>query len=542
MPWIRRRPCPSTRCRTCSGCSRRSARTRNARVRNLTDTPRSGPRLYLSRAQPRAWEMESSMDTTAPQSETVVADVRPGEYGAKVIAVEPGGAEFVPASERHGRPIQLLWTWLSPNLEFATVFLGVLATGIFGLSFGQAALAILIGTGLGSFTHAVLSSRGPEYGVPQMVLSRISFGWFGNALPAGLNAVIAGIGWFAVNSVSGALALNSLTSMPSWLCLLIVVVLQIAIAFYGHNLVQRFERYAAPVLGIIFAIACVMTFAKADYSVAGQGAGIGGFLVIVGATFGYAAGWNPYASDYTRYLPANSSRVKTGLWAGLGVFVSCVVLELAGAASATLAAPKNASPTDAFTGHLGSVVGNLTLLAIALGAVAANAINIYSGALSFTAMGFRIPLRAARAITALVFGALGLIVAFLGLKDISKYENFLLLISYWIGPWLGVVFTDWFLRRRNRVDGFLFDRSHRPFAGWVAMLVGIVVSVSLFANQTEYVGPVPKAVPELGDIAFFVGFVVAGVVYAVLHSLQRGREPEDAVLVTPDEAPDAVSA
>src|SRR3954453_13821676 len=186
------------------------------------------------------------MATTSPQSETVVAEVRPGDYGAKVIAVEPGGAEFVPLRERHGRPAQLLWTWLSPNLEFATVFLGVLATGIIGLSFWQAALAILVGPGLGSFTHGVLSGRGPRYGVPQMVLSRISFGWFGNALPAGLNAVIAGIGWFAVNSVSGALALNALTSLPKWLCLLVVVVLQIVIAFFGHNLVQVFERRAGP--------------------------------------------------------------------------------------------------------------------------------------------------------------------------------------------------------------------------------------------------------------------------------------------------------
>src|SRR3954449_11618068 len=192
--------------------------------------------------------MESSMDTTAPQSETVVADVRPGQYGAKVIAVEPGGAEFTPLSERHGKPVHLLWTWLSPNLEFATVFLGVLATGIIGLTFWQAALAILVGTGLGAFTHGVLSSRGPAYGVPQMVLSRIPFGWSGNALPAGLNAVIAGIGWFAVNSVSGAFALNSLTGLPRWLSLLVVVALQILIAFFGHNLVQAFERYAAPVL------------------------------------------------------------------------------------------------------------------------------------------------------------------------------------------------------------------------------------------------------------------------------------------------------
>jgi NCS1 family nucleobase:cation symporter-1 len=474
------------------------------------------------------------MATTSPASETVAADVRGGTYGTKVIAVEPGGAEMVPPDERHGKPIQLLWTWLSPNLEFATVFLGVLATGIIGLSFTQAFFAILLGTGLGAFSHAVLSARGPQYGVPQMVLSRIAFGWRGNALPAGLNAVVAGIGWFAVNSVSGALALNSLTSLPSWLCLLVVVVAQIVIAFFGHNLVQAFEKYALPVLGVIFAIACVLTFVKADYSADGTGAGIGGFLIIVGATFGYAAGWNPYASDYTRYLPADTPKVKVGLFAGLGVFLSCVVLELAGAASTSIVTDAGLNPTTAFTSHLGTVVGDLTLLAIALGAVAANAINIYSGALSFTAMGFRIPLKAARAVTALGFGVIGLVLAWSALDDAgASYENFLLVISYWIGPWLGVYFTDQYLRRGHRVDGFLFDTKHNPYAGWVAMAIGIVVSVALFSNESFYTGVVPKAVPEVGDITFFVGFLVAAVLYAVLSATQRNREPQDAVLVMP---------
>jgi NCS1 nucleoside transporter family len=477
------------------------------------------------------------MATSTPESEsteTVVAEVRPGEYGAKVIAVEPGGAEFTPLGERHGKPVYLLWTWLSPNLEFATVFLGVLAAGIIGLTFWQSVLAILVGTGLGSFTHGVLSGRGPRYGVPQMVLSRISFGWFGNALPAGLNAVIAGIGWFAVNSVSGAFALNALTSLPKWLCLLIVVVLQVVIAFYGHNLVQTFERYAAPVLAVIFAIACIITFAKADFgsTAHASGAGIGGFLIIVGATFGYAAGWNPYAADYTRYLPANSSPARTGLFAGLGVFLSCFILEVAGAASVSIAFGGN--PTQDFTSYLGTVVGDLTLLAIALGAVAANAINIYSGALSFTAMGFHIPLRTARAVTALVFGVLGLIVAFLGLNDISKYENFLLVISYWIGPWLGVYFVDWYLRRGHRVDGFLFDRQHKPFAGWVSMLVGMALSIWLFADQSLYTGLVPSKWPSFGDIAFFVGFLIAGALYAVIYSVEKKTEPQEAVLITPE--------
>src|SRR5215813_2563698 len=172
--------------------------------------------------------------------------VREGSYGTQVMAVEPGGAEFIPLSERHGRPIQLFWTWTSPNMEFATIFVGVLAVAAFGLSFTQAVLAILLGSVLGGITHALLSARGPRYGVPQMVQSRLGFGYWGNILPAGINAVVAGIGWFAVNSISGALALNTLTHMPQVLCLLIVVLVQIIVAFFGHNLIHVFERFAFP--------------------------------------------------------------------------------------------------------------------------------------------------------------------------------------------------------------------------------------------------------------------------------------------------------
>ena len=46
------------------------------------------------------------------------------EYGTRIVAVEPGGNERVPDAERHGRPRQLFWTWTSPNLEFATIFVG----------------------------------------------------------------------------------------------------------------------------------------------------------------------------------------------------------------------------------------------------------------------------------------------------------------------------------------------------------------------------------------------------------------------------------
>jgi NCS1 nucleoside transporter family len=451
--------------------------------------------------------------------------VRAGTYGDRVAAVEPGGVGVIPLAERHGRPLQLFWTWTSPNLEFATVFVGVLAVAAFGLTLWQAALALALGSAVGSVTHGFLSARGPRLGVPQMVASRLPFGYWGNVLPAGLNSVTAGIGWFAVNSVSGALALNTLFHLAKPASLVIVVLLQVVIAFFGHNLVQSFERYAFPALAVIFVIASVIILAKAHPGASPGGGGIGGFLITAGAAFGYAAGWNPYASDYTRYLPADSRPAAVGLWAGLGVFTSCVLLEVVGAASATIGGDALGQPTSAFTGHLPTAIRDLTLLAIALGAVSANVLNIYSGALSFVALGIRLPLALRRAIVALVFGAIGFVVALFGLDDAGvKYENFLLIIAYWIAPWLAVVLTDQLLRRTPYGLPVLYDRRRRNWAGAVAMLVGMGISIWLFSDQTKYVGVVPKHHPSVGDVTFEVGFLITAAVYALLYILEARRQ------------------
>ena len=452
----------------------------------------------------------------------IEAEVREGTYGAKIAAVEPGGAEFIPLGDRHGRPYQQFWTWVSPNMEFATIFVGIIGVWFFGLSFWLATLAIVLGSALGSVSMGVLAARGPLYGVPQMVLSRLGFGFLGNILPAGLNAVVAGIGWFAVNSVSGAFALNTLLGWNKPVCLVIIVLVQVAVAFFGHNFVHIFERWSFPFLVVVFAIASVVIMSKANLSAPAHNS-LGGFLITFGAAFGYAAGWNPYASDYTRYLPPDTDRRATGLWAGLGVFLSCVALEIVGAGSATVTSIDKFgnNPTAGFTSHLATPLADVTLLAIALGAICANALNVYSGAMSFLALGVRLPLALRRAIVAVVFGVAGFFLALSGLHDAgTKYTNFLLVIAYWIGPWLGVFFADQYLRRGKRVSGLLFDRGHNPWAGFAAMLIATVVSIYLFANQTEYVGVVPKHWPSFGDLTFEVGFVLAALLYALFFRLQ----------------------
>ena len=173
---------------------------------------------------------------------------------------------------------------------------------------------------------------------------------------------------------------------------------------------------------------------------------------------------------------------------------------------------------SSFTALLPTVIGKATLLAVCLGAVAANVLNVYSGAMSFMALGFKIPLARARAIVAVVFGLLGLLVASFGLQNAGQsYEAFLLIIAYWVAPWLGVVFTDRYLRRGQDIGALAQSTTHVNLAGPIAMAVGLLVSIPLFANQTLYTGPVPSANPGFGDLTAVVGLVVAAVVYAVLH-------------------------
>lgn len=97
-----------------------------------------------------------------------------------MLHVEPHGIDPISPNERHGKPRSLFTLWFSANLEFATLTLGLLAVGVFGLSFWQATIATVIGIVVGALLMGVLSTFGFKWGVPQLIQSRAAFGFFGN--------------------------------------------------------------------------------------------------------------------------------------------------------------------------------------------------------------------------------------------------------------------------------------------------------------------------------------------------------------------------
>ena len=225
-----------------------------------------------------------------------------------------------------------------------------------------------------------------------MVVSRRAFGRDGNVGPAVL-AFLAGVGWFAIDSVFGAQALAALAHVAYPLALLVVLAAQIALAVYGHNAIHAFERYAGVLLAFGFIAIAVGTLAHAHlgaqfdpHAPAAGGGEIAGVIFSAALAFSYAIGWGPASSDYSRYLPESSTPRAVSWWAALGGFVPSTLLELLGAAAVTaVRAPGIAAATPADTIRLlfgGGPLATIGLLTVLLGTLSANCLNLYSGALS----------------------------------------------------------------------------------------------------------------------------------------------------------------
>ena len=437
----------------------------------------------------------------------------------RTFSVEQRGIEPIPREAKHGRPRELAWLWAAANIEFATVATGVLPGRLFGLAFGQAVLAIIVGNLLGALLLGWFSTYGVRFSLPQLMQSRSSFGIFGNSLPGLLNFV-AGCSWFAVNTILGVFALERLAHWTLLECAIPLVAIQTLIAVYGHNMIKKVEARLWLVLAVIFGVVTVYAITRGHLSTpfnaktAGASGFSGAFIDSVAIALAYMLGWLMFASDYTRYLPKTPSSKKRVFWCVFSSsFLSCVWLEIVGAALGTLAFVS--SPTDLMAGILPHTVAIIALWGVIVGTITANVLNLYSGSLSVKVIpGLdRVP----RWIVAAVAGVIGgFLTYYLGKNGFYlNYETFLFLLAYAILPWAAIVLVDVSSGRAN-VDRMYYHPS-KLGAGLVCWLIAIGVS-TLFMDQpsgtfVHYVGPIAAAHPGLGDITYYAGFVLAALLY-----------------------------
>jgi nucleobase:cation symporter-1, NCS1 family len=459
--------------------------------------------------------------TEATDELAVFEGVRPTRTGDLVL--ESQGMAPIPADQRYGGVYRMFTVWFTPNMELSGVFAGTLAV-VFGLGFGLGLVAIILGTIIGSLPVAILCTWGPKTGTAQVPLARLPFGKT-ITLPGALQW-LSSIAWDALVGLFGGQAAHLLFHVPFWIGVAIVLAIEGAVSVYGYEFVHRLQEWGSAVLIVLFIVLTVKIFQHhvvLPVNTVHGGALVGAFVLMVTISLSAGLSWASYASDYSRYMKPTTS--KAGIfWLTLaGLTASYVWVETIGLAGASVLANQTAAGVRSLMG--GGFLGVLALIAIVFGAITSNSMNDYTGSLAFQALGARVRRPVIAAVVAVI--AFGAILWMNAGNTSGKFQNLLLFTSYWIAPFCAIVMIDWHYNKDKYTPSFL--RGALGFRklgnGWPA-IVSFVVAFGVmvpFMNTSIIVGPVANSLKG-ADIAFYVGFIVAGVLYYVLRRVAIAQE------------------
>ena len=455
--------------------------------------------------------------------------VMPSREGETVL--EMHGMAPIPQDNRYGRLHRIFTVWFTPNLVPAGFFIGTLGTASYiGVGFALGVVAIVIGTVLGGLLVSILGTWGPVTGVGQIPLARLTFGK--TVVIPGALQWLSTIAWDAINAIFGAQAIHILIHVPFWLGLLIILAMQGVLGLFGYEVMHLFAKWMSIVLGALFVVITIKLIDIGNWHAPASAHGgplVGGFILMTTISASFVISWGAYASDYSRYMRHDTSRQKI-FWLTLaGVSISSIWIEILGLAAASLVVESTSGGIQHLLG--GGLLGAAAMVSIWIGTVSVNAMNDYSGSLALQAAGARIRRPYIAVIVTVIAFFLTL---WLNTGNMAtKFENVLLFATYWVPAFVAIQMVDWWRHRAvmdvsNIVE---FDSLHTRVDALVAMIVGFVASIP-FMDTSIFIGYASSHWLFYGDIAFFVGFVVAGVVYFLLRAAatQSVREPHSIVI------------
>lgn len=435
------------------------------------------------------------------------------------IEVERRAIDYIPESARRGHPNTLFTLWFASNVQVTAVATGALGV-VLGLNLLWAIVAILVGNLVGGLFMAYHSIQGPKMGIPQMIQSRAQFGMFGAILPL-VVVVVMYIGFFVSGGILGGQALAALFHMSTVPSIIICDAIILVITWVGYDLFHAYDRVVSALSAVIFLVLLVKLVTMLPAHMSSSGVTFGTVLLAISIFASWQITWAPYVSDYSRYLPSETSSQRAFWFTYLGSAGGACFVMIVGAVAAAVAEAKILSNTPAYLASLFPSVGWLLLVIILLGLFAANLENLYGAFLTaFTGVspsGKLAPGLPSRIVTTTLVAAIGTVIAIAASAHfLTNLSNFILFLLYFLIPWTAINLTDYYVIRHGKYDiGAIFKVDGRyGLVNWPA--IGIYVLTILvelpFMNSSFFEGPVAKALGG-GDIAWIVGFFLAAGLY-----------------------------
>jgi purine-cytosine permease-like protein len=451
------------------------------------------------------------------------------------VPIETKSIDYVAAHERHGRVIDQGPFWFLGNFHFFTIAIGFVGPSM-GLGFGYTALAGTLGIVFGTLFMAFHASQGAELGLPQMIQSRAQFGYRGVALVL-IGTLVTFVGFNVVDTVLVAHGLNGILGWNETVVTIALAVIAAALAIYGHDWLHRIFKWcfiACLPLYTLLTIAILAGRVAAPHVLAGGFTWVA-FVAQFAASASYNITYAPYVSDYSRYLPADTSRRAIITAVFVGASSSAIWLIALGAWLATrLGASDGLVALHAAGNAVFAGFGVVVSLASVAALVATMGLNSYSGMLTVVTglsslFGAR-PNGQLRIVTilALTLAAVLLVLAS-SANSIDLLFAMLTIMLYLLVPWTSINLIDYFFVRRGRyaiTHLFIPDGIYGSWGmrGLVAYSVGFAATLPFLVLPGRYSGPAARALGGV-DIGWLVGLVISGAVYLLLcRSLDRAAE------------------
>ena len=444
------------------------------------------------------------------------------------------------AERRHWGTYNFAALWVSMSVNILTYMLAAsLIQG--GMNWKQAVATVFLGNTIVLIPMLLNSHPGARYGIPFPVLARASFGVLGANVAAVLRALVA-CGWFGIQTWIGGEAISTLIAVlaPGWanfphstaICFLAFWFINLAVILKGIAYIRFLQGVSAPILLAVG----VLLLAWAYHAAGGFGPMLSApskfvsfadflkFLVpVLNATVGFWATVSLNIPDFTRFARSQRQQVigqalalptTMTLYSLIGILVTSATVVIYGTAIW--------DPVQLLSRFRSPVAVVISLVAILLATLNVNiGANVVSPANDFSNLWPR----------KISFRTGGVITCFMGIvlmpwKLLDNYKTFILgwLGGYaaFLGPVAGIMICDYFVARRRVLlvdDLYLRDGAYEYASGfnWSAL-------AALAAGAgTALVGLVVPALRTLYDYSWFVGFVVAFVVY---YALMGKREPD----------------